>query len=87
MKQNFFIPVIVIIVLILGPVTGPAWSANDHGIRYICSTQIYEAFENSRLDAFTRETGIKVDLFTASSASCIYRVTKGKPDSACCLKL
>jgi phosphate transport system substrate-binding protein len=32
------------------------------GIKYRCSNQIFKAFESENLDAFTRETGIKVDV-------------------------
>ena len=51
-------------------------------LQYSCSAQIYEAFENVRLDAFTKETGIAIDLFVASSASCVYRVMQDMTDVA-----
>jgi phosphate transport system substrate-binding protein len=54
----------------------------DQGLRYSCSAQVYEAFENSRLDAFTKETGIPIDLFVASSDSCVYRVMQDMTDVA-----
>ena len=51
-------------------------------LRYSCSYQVYEAFENSRLDVFTKETGISIDLFVAASESCIYRVMQDMTDIA-----
>jgi ABC-type phosphate transport system substrate-binding protein len=51
-------------------------------LRYSCSAQIYEAFENARLDAFTKETGISIDLFVAASDSCVYRVMQDMTDIA-----
>jgi phosphate transport system substrate-binding protein len=51
-------------------------------LRYSCSAQIYEAFGQERLDAFTKETGIKVDLFVSSSGSALYRLMNGFSDIA-----
>ncbi len=50
------------------------------GLRYSCSAQIYEAFENTRLNDFTKETGIPIDLFVAASNSCVYRVMQDMSD-------
>ncbi|WP_022666430.1 substrate-binding domain-containing protein [Desulfospira joergensenii] len=55
---------------------------SEQGLRYSCSAQVYEAFENSRLQLFTAKTGIPVDLFIASSNSCIYRVMQDMTDVA-----
>lgn len=46
-------------------------------IQYNCSSQIYEAFTKSELEAFTKATGIPVNLVIASSNSCVHRVMKG----------
>ena len=54
----------------------------DQGLRYSCSAQVYDAFENARLDAFTKETGISIDLFVAGSNSCVYRVMQDMTDVA-----
>ncbi len=51
-------------------------------LRYSCSAQIYEAFGQERIDAFTKETGIKVDLFVSSSGSAVYRLMNGFSDIA-----
>ncbi len=52
------------------------------GIRYSCSAQIYEAFENKRLDLFTKETGIPIELSVASSQYCVYRAMRDLTDIA-----
>jgi len=51
-------------------------------VRYSCSAQVYEAFEKERLDAFTRQSGIKIDLFIASSSSAVNRLMYGVSDVA-----
>jgi phosphate transport system substrate-binding protein len=51
-------------------------------LRYSCSAQVYEAFEKERLAAFTQATGIRVDLFVASSSSSVNRLMYGISDVA-----
>lgn len=72
----------VISVLVLWAIVPMTVATADQVLRYSCSAQVYEAFENSRLDAFTKETGISIDLFVAASESCIYRVTQDMTDIA-----
>ena len=36
-------------------------------IRYSCSSQIYEALEKQRIDAFSKKTGIKIDVYDCAS--------------------
>ncbi|MBU8909827.1 MAG: substrate-binding domain-containing protein [Desulfobacterales bacterium] len=69
-------------LLVLWTIVPLTAATADQGLRYSCSAQIYEAFENVRLDAFTKETGIPVDLFVASSNSCVYRVMQDMTDVA-----
>jgi len=57
-------------------------AAAQEVIRYSCSNQVYEAFEKEKIAAFTEATGIKVDVKTASSGSCAYRLTTGNCDIA-----
>ncbi len=51
-------------------------------LKYSCSAQIYEAFGQDRLDAFTKETGVEVELFVSSSGSALYRMMNGFSDMA-----
>ncbi|MCK5348589.1 MAG: hypothetical protein KAJ25_04330, partial [Desulfobacula sp.] len=75
MKKVFSVQsLIATSLLALWVIVPPAMANGDQKLRYSCSAQVYEAFENTRLDAFTKETGISIDLFVAASKSCIYRV-------------
>ena len=61
----------------------PVVSANAaEGLRYSCSAQVYEAFENKRLDVFTKATGIPIELSVASSQYCVYRAMRDLTDIA-----
>jgi phosphate transport system substrate-binding protein len=51
-------------------------------LRYSCSAQVYEAFENERLDAFTKKTGIKVELSVFPSYKAFFRLMNGHSDIA-----
>ncbi|UCF85885.1 MAG: substrate-binding domain-containing protein [Desulfobacteraceae bacterium] len=51
-------------------------------IKYSCSAQIYEALEKARIDAFTKKTGIKVDVHVCSSASAVNLVMRDFTDVA-----
>lgn len=51
-------------------------------LRYSCSAQVYEAFENERLDAFTRSTGVEVELSVYSSYKAFFKLMKGQSDIA-----
>jgi phosphate transport system substrate-binding protein len=75
---------IVLVGLLFGAwAIAPFSSANaEEAIRYSCSNQIYEALEKEKIDMFTKATGIKVDLFRASSGSAAYRLTTGNCDLA-----
>jgi phosphate transport system substrate-binding protein len=75
---------IVLVGLLFGAwAIAPVLSANaEEAIRYSCSNQIYEALEKEKIDIFTKATGIKVDVFKASSGSASYRLTTGNCDIA-----
>jgi phosphate transport system substrate-binding protein len=60
----------------------PLTAVAGQTLRYSASAQVFEAFENSRLDTFTKDTGIEVDLFVASSQSCVYRLLQDMTDVA-----
>jgi phosphate transport system substrate-binding protein len=74
----------VMVALLLGVwAIAPVLSANaEEVIRYACSNQIYEAIEKEKIDMFTKATGIKVEVFRASSGSAAYRLTTGNCDLA-----
>lgn len=70
-------------VLIIGSVIIPDRVVNAQDLlKYSCSNQVFKAFEMDKLEAFTKATGIKVDVSTASSGSCVYRLMNGYCDIA-----
>jgi len=79
-KRIAILSLLIASLLFLGTIVPLTVADADPRIRYSCSAQIYEAFENSRIDAFTKETGIPVELFVASSKSCLYRVMQDMTD-------
>lgn len=83
MKHGIFKAMVWLLALFAGwtLVAAPAAGAGDV-LRYSVSAQIYEAFGQTRLDAFTQETGVKVDLYVSSSGSAIYRLMNDFSDLA-----
>jgi phosphate transport system substrate-binding protein len=51
-------------------------------LRYSCSAQVYEAFENERLEVFTNKTGIDVEVSIYSSYKAFFRLMNGYSDIA-----
>lgn len=51
-------------------------------IQYSCSNQVYRAFEAAKIAAFEKATGVKVELYRASSNSCSLRLMAGYADIA-----
>lgn len=51
-------------------------------LKYASSNQVYAAFEKEKIAAFTTATGIDVEVKTASSGSCTYRLMSGNCDIA-----
>jgi phosphate transport system substrate-binding protein len=65
------------------PVLMPCLGANaQETVRYSCSAQIFEAFGMERLNEFTRDTGVKVDLYVSSSSAAVYRLMNDFSDIA-----
>ena len=79
-KMILYFNLVLACIVLVGCFGIPAWAEED--LRYSCSAQVYEAFENSRLNLFIAQTGIPVDSFVASSNSCIYRVMQDMTDVA-----
>jgi spermidine/putrescine-binding protein len=46
-------------------------------VKYSCSNQVYAAFSKEHIEMFTKATGVKVDVKTASSGSCLYNLGRG----------
>ncbi len=77
----FGLMVLVSCLLCLLLMPGPPAMAQGK-LRYSCSAQVYEAFEKDRLDAFTKATGIQVELYVASSSSSVNRLMYDYSDVA-----
>ena len=51
-------------------------------VKYSCSNQVYAAFSKEHITAFTKATGVKVNVKTASSGSCLISLGRGFSDIA-----
>ena len=51
-------------------------------VKYSCSNQVYSAFSKEYVAAFTKTTGVKVDVKTASSGSSLVSLGRGFSDIA-----
>lgn len=81
MKKSMFAWMMVAALLIWAAApTAPSSAAEK--LRYSCSNQIIEAFGMDRINAFTKTTGIEVDLFPSSSKSAVYRLMNDFSDLA-----
>ncbi len=75
--------VFILFFLFVSWIALPCFKANaQETLRYSCSAQIFKAFGTERLDAFTKETGIKIDLYISSSAAAVYRLMNDFSDIA-----
>jgi len=81
-KISYFGRMIFLIMLSAWLTITPSLTTAEEILRYSCSAQIFEAFGMERLDAFTKETGIKVDLYVSSSGSAVYRLMNAFSDMA-----
>jgi phosphate transport system substrate-binding protein len=82
MKKAMLASGFMTVMFLVLSLTVPMTAAAGQSLRYSASAQVFEAFENARLDAFTKDTGIAVDLFVASSQSCVYRLLQDMTDVA-----
>jgi phosphate transport system substrate-binding protein len=83
MKRKGILKLILISVFSVTTIFGTLMAAGAEEIlKYSCSNQVYAALEKEKIEAFTQATGIKVDLKTASSGSCTYRLITGNCDVA-----
>jgi phosphate transport system substrate-binding protein len=80
-KSNVTLTIMAICFLLGAIMFHPVALAQDK-LSYSCSNQIYHAFDKEKIAAFTKATGIAVDVHTASSQSCLYRLMNGWCDIA-----
>lgn len=72
----------VAVALIGGLISGAVNACAGEAIRYAGSNQIYKAFDSDLIPAFTKATGIQVQIKTSSSGSAFYRLMNGYSDIA-----
>ncbi|MDT8379456.1 MAG: substrate-binding domain-containing protein [Desulfotignum sp.] len=82
MKKSMFASCLMSVLFLVLSLNVPMAAAAGQTLRYSSSAQVFEAFENARLDAFTNDTGITIDLFVAASQSCVYRLLQDMTDVA-----
>jgi phosphate transport system substrate-binding protein len=82
MKKSMFASCLMSVLFLVLSLTGPMNASAGQMLRYSASAQVFEAFDNARLKTFTQDTGIEVDLFVASSQSCVYRLLQDMTDVA-----
>lgn len=83
MKRNIVIIIIMLAVLVSFTIitdNGSVWAKET--IRYACSAQIYDALEKKRIAAFTKRTGIAVEVNVCSSAAAVNSVRNDFSDIA-----
>lgn len=80
-KAIFKLVMVVIFLITWAIMPGSVVSAQDV-LKYSCSNQVFSAFEMEKIKAFIEATGIKVDVYTASSGSSMYRLINGYSDIA-----
>ena len=83
MKNNSILKVVFISLLLAVWIFVPASVVTAKEVlKYASSNQVYAAFEKEKIAAFTTATGIDVEVKTASSGSCTYRLMSGNCDIA-----
>jgi len=83
MKRNFGLRLLVVSTMLIaaGWLFNSLAGANDM-LRYASSAQVREAFGMEGLNAFTEESGVKLDLWVGSSSSAVHRLMNGFADIA-----
>ncbi len=82
MKKSLFASCLMGVGFLVLSLIVPMTAAASQTLRYSASAQVFEAFENARLNTFTQDTGIAIDLFVSSSQSCVYRLLQDMTDVA-----
>jgi phosphate transport system substrate-binding protein len=81
-RAGLVVRVISILTLVSSMLMGGETVRAEEVLRYSCSPQVFEAFGNERLTAFTQKTGIQVDLGLYASSVAVDRLMNGLSDIA-----
>ncbi|MFH0788783.1 MAG: substrate-binding domain-containing protein [Pseudomonadota bacterium] len=82
MKKKFVFVMVLATILVSWVMSPASVLSAQEKLRYSCSAQVFEAFEKERIEAFTRATGIELDLYVSSSAVSVDRLMSGQGDIA-----
>jgi phosphate transport system substrate-binding protein len=78
MKRMDILKVLLISLLLGSWILVPASAAiAQEVVKYSCSNQVYAAFSKEQIEAFTKATGVEVELKAASSGSCLNNLGRG----------
>ena len=80
-KKQFIGLILATLLVVWGLAPGSPAMAEDT-LKYNCSNQVYKAFAEEKVEQFTKATGVKVTVRTASSGSCVYALMNGYCDIA-----
>ena len=80
-KKQFIGLILATLLAVWGLAPGSPAMAEDI-LKYNCSNQVYKAFAKEKVEQFTKATGVKVTVRTASSGSCVYALMNGYCDIA-----
>lgn len=82
MKRKFVFVMVFATILVSWVISPASAISAQEKLRYSCSAQVFEAFEKERIEAFTKATGIALDLYISSSAVAVDRLMSGQGDIA-----
>ena len=83
MKRTALIVLIICAMVLSVSLIAPGGSIRaEEVIKYSCSAQIYDALEKVRIEAFTKKTGIKIDVYVCSSATAVNLLMRDMSDVA-----
>ena len=78
MKLNSIFKIFVITIFLATWIFAPVPAVKaEEVVKYSCSNQVYAAFSKEHIESFTKASGVKVDVKTASSGSCLYNLGRG----------
>ena len=80
--RKYFTVAITLVLSWVVSGSGSQWALAQETIRYSCSNQVFRAFEAEKIALFEKVTGIKVDVYRASSRSSAIRLMSGYADIA-----
>jgi phosphate transport system substrate-binding protein len=82
LKKSTLLLTTLVAFLVLGATVVDSVAVTKQALRYSSSAQVREALGDEGLRAFTKATGIEIDLFVGSSSSAVHRLMYGLSDLA-----